>query len=135
MDLLGIIMQGGGADLVEKLTSGAGFTPEQAQKFAPEAGTAIVDGLKSHASKLDLGDLASSANVQALLGLINVGGASTKAGVSAEQGMKGLQTLLPLVLGILSKKAGGKAGLLGLLAGGKGGLGGALGGLGGMLGR
>ena len=133
MDLLGMIMQGEGGKLVEKLTGSAGFSADQAQKFAPAAGAAVVDALKANAGKLDLGNLTSATNVGTLMGLINVGGLASKAGVGADMGKKGLQTILPMILGLVASKGGGAEGLLKLLGGG--GLGGAMGKLGGMLGR
>jgi hypothetical protein len=133
-----MITSGEGAELVRTLTDAAGFTENQAKTFAPEAGSAMVDALKSHAGKLDLGDLAGAANVRTLLGAIDVGGLASRSGVSADLGAKGLQILLPIVLQLVASKAGGNEGLLKLLAGGGlggGALGGALGRLGGMLGR
>ena len=133
MDLLGMIMQGEGGKMIEKLTGSAGFSADQAQKFAPAAGSAVVDALKSSAGKLDLGDLPSAGNIKALMGLINVGGLASKAGVSADMGTKGLQSILPMILSVVASKGGGAQGLLKILGGG--GLGGTLGKLGGMLGR
>ncbi len=136
MDLLKGILQEKGAELVSQLTGQIGFSRDQAERFVPEAGSAVVDSIKGQAAELDLENLTSAENVQALMGGIDAGSLASKVGIPASLSESGLKALVPSLLGFIGAKAGG-SGLTSLL-GGMGKLGGAseaIGKLGGMLGR
>ncbi len=77
----------------------------------------MTDTLKNQAANLDVANLASEGNVQAVLGGIDTQALAAKAGVSAQQGAAGLKAIVPTLLGLLSSKAGGAEGLLGMLRG------------------
>ena len=135
MDLLENILKERSGDLLGALTGGAGFSADQAEKFLPEAGSGIGRALLSKATDLDVSDLASKANIGSIMSGLDVAGLAKAAGVSADQGTRGLNVLLPMILGFIGDRAQGAGGLSGLL-GAAGGLGDALGavkGLGGFL--
>lgn len=134
MDFIQNILSEKGGDLIGALTGRAGYTTEQAKRFLPEAGSAVGEAVTSQASKLDLSDLASAANIGAVLKGVDVSALATRTGVSAEQGSAGLNALLPMLLGFIGEKGKGAGGLLALLGSGKG-LGGALGEMKGLAGR
>lgn len=129
MDIIESLLKAKGGELVGALT-GAGYSRPEAERFAPAAGSSVVDALKSQAGKLDLDDIQNAANVARIMKGIDVGGLAKKAGVTPEQSAKGLAIIMPMVLGFMKEHGDSISGLLGLLGGGKdGGLGDALGGL------
>lgn len=134
MDFLNDIIRDRGGDLVGQLTSKAGFSKEQAERFVPAAGSSVADTLAKKASELDLNNLASPSSIGAIMKHVDVGALSQKAGVTAEQGAKGLSSLLPMLLGLIGDRAKGAGGLLSLL-GGAGAAGGNLGALKGLAGK
>ena len=114
MDLISEILEQKGGSLISALVSGAGMGTDQAETFLPEAGTSVMEAMTSRADDLDLSDLASKANLDSLMGGIDIAGLASRSGVTAEQGTKGLSTILPMLLGFLGDK-GDVGGLLGLL--------------------
>lgn len=135
MDFLNEILKDKGAEMASALTSKAGFSADQAEKFVPEAGSSAVEALKSKASSLDMENLASPGNISSILGGIDIGALAGKVGVTADQGSKGLTTMLPMLLGLMGSKAKGMAGMMSMLGLGGGAAGAAdkLKGLGGKL--
>lgn len=133
MDLLTGIFKEHGADLASKLTVQTGFSADQATRFLPEAGSAMLDAFKSGETKLDLDNVASAGNVDALLAGIDTEGLASKVGVSPELGASGLSAVVPPLLGLLGSDAGALAGLKALMSGSD--AGGMLGKMGGMLGQ
>ncbi len=134
MELMQNIMADKATDLLGALTGKAGYTTEQADRFLPEAGTAVGSALSAQASELDLADPASASNIGAVLNSVDVASLANRTGVSAEQSVAGLNALLPMLLGFLGERAGGASGLLALLGSGKS-IGGALGGVKDVAGR
>jgi hypothetical protein len=134
MDFLNDIIRDRGGDLVAQLTSKAGFSTEQAERFVPAAGSSVAETLASRASEMDLTNLASADSVGMILKHLDVGAIAKKAGVTAEQGAKGLNSLLPMLMQLIGDHAKDASGLLALLGGG-GGLGKNLGALKGMAGK
>ncbi len=120
MDLLKDIIEEHAPKLLGQLQSGAGFDPEQAQRFLPEAGSSIGQAMSDGVGDLDLTNLSSAANISALSKGIDVRGLADRTGVSPQQGLDGIQALLPAVLGFLGQKAGNAGDLLGLLGGASG---------------
>lgn len=118
MDFLKDIIRDRGSDLVGELTSKAGFTKDQAERFVPAAGSSVADTLVHKASELDLGNLASAASVGAIMKHLDVGALSQKAGVTAEQGTKGLSAFLPMLLRLIGDRAEGLGGVAALLGAG-----------------
>jgi len=127
LDFLQDMLKDKSGDLLARLTGGADFSPDVAEKFIPEAASATMDAVKSESANLDMADFASPGNVSSVMGGIDVSALADKVGISSDQTSNGLTAILPTVLGLISSKAGG-AGGLGTLLGLGGGLGGALGG-------
>ncbi|NNF26662.1 MAG: hypothetical protein HKN73_05555 [Gemmatimonadetes bacterium] len=123
MDFLNAILKEKGAEMVSALTSRAGFSADQAEKFVPEAGSAAVEVLKSNASSLDMANLASPGNISEILGGVDVAALAGRVGITVDQGSKGLTTMLPMLLGLMGSKAEGMTGMMSMLglAGGAGG--------------
>lgn len=134
MDFLEGILKEKGSDLIAELTGKAGYSTEQAEKFLPEAGSSVAAVLAERASDLDLGNMASAANVSAILKGVDIGGLARRSGVSAEQGAQGLTALLPMLMGFIGDRGAAAGGLLSLLGGGAG-LGDAMGSLKGLGGK
>ncbi len=127
MDIIQSVLTDKAGDLLGALKGDAGYTAEQANAFLPEAGNAVGEAMKTVAPKLDMTDLASTPNVGAILGAVDVSGLARRSGVSAEQGTAGLNALIPMVLGFIGQKGLDAGSLLSLL--GIGDDSGALGGL------
>lgn len=121
MDIFKTLLAEKSGTLVNELTAKAGFSTEQAEKFVPEAGTAVVDSLKSQAGSLSETDLAGPEGMKAVLGGIDIEALSGKAGIPSALGAQGLTSMLPTLMGMLSSKAGGLGGLLGMMGGAEGG--------------
>lgn len=123
MDLVRELLEAKSGELVRQLTGQAGFEEETARQFVPAAGSATLEAMKARAGDLDLGQLASSSNVSVLLDQIDFGALASRVGISTDEAASGLGAILPLILGFLGDKAGGRGGLGGLLdlAGGLGG--------------
>jgi len=132
VDFLQGILKDKAGDLMGELTGKAGFSADQAEKFMPEAGSAVMDAMKSQASNLDLENLSAPGNVQALTEGIDTGALASKAGLSPEQSAGGIKAMLPMLLGFIGAKSGGASGLMGMLTGTPGGM---LGKLGGLMGK
>jgi hypothetical protein len=115
LDFLTEILKDKGAEMVSALTSKAGFSTDQAEKFVPEAGSSAVEVLKSKALSLDMENLASPGNISAILGGVDVAALARKVGVTADQGSKGLTTMLPMLLGLMGSKANGMTGMMSML--------------------
>lgn len=137
MDLLAGILKEHSGDLVSKLTRHAGFTDDQAERFVPEAGGAVLKSLKNGGSEVDLeSPAATERSIESLLSGIDAEALASKAGISPAQSLGGLKAILPTLLGLISSKAGALGGLESLVSGGEGGAaGGMMGKLGGMLGK
>ncbi len=130
MDFLGALLEEKQSTLVETLTGETDLSPDEAERFVPEAGSAVVDAVASHGSELDLDNLDGTGNVESLLGMIDIPGLATRTGLSPQKAAGGLLAILPMILGFLGIKAGGGPGLLSALGGLSGGAGDMLGGLG-----
>ena len=117
MDFLNDIIRERGSDLVGQLTSKADFSTEQAERFVPAAGSSVMETLASRASDLDLTDLASASSIGTITSHLDVGALSQQAGVTAEQGAKGLSSLMPMLMGLIGNQAKDSGGLLSLLGG------------------
>lgn len=130
MDFLGALLEEKQPALVQTLTGETDLSPDEAERFVPEAGSAVVDAVASHGGELDLDNLDGTANVESLLGTIDIGGLAARTGLSPEKAAGGLLAILPMILGFLGIKAGGGQGLLSVLGGLGGGAGDMLGGLG-----
>ena len=134
MDFLNDIIGDRGGELIAELTSKAGFSADQATRFVPAAGSSVMDALTSRASDLDLDDLASPSAIGTITQQLDIGALSQEAGVTAEQGAKGLSSILPMLMGLIGDHAKGAGGLLSLLNAGGAGEGG-LGALKGLAGK
>ena len=134
MDFLEGILKEKAGELIGQLTGKAGYSTEQAEKFLPEAGSSVASVLAASASKLDLEDLTSAANVSTIMKGVDIGGLASRSGVSAEQGKQGLTALLPMLMGFIGDRGAGAGGLLSLLGAGDG-LGDAIGSLKGLGGK
>lgn len=130
MDFLGALLEEKQPALVQTLTGETDLSPDEAERFVPEAGSAVVDALASHGGELDLDNLDGSGNVESLLGMIDIAGLAGRTGLSPEKAAGGLLAVLPMILGFLGIKAGGGQGLLSVLGSLGGGAGDMLGGLG-----
>jgi len=138
VDFLAALLEEKQGSLVQALTGQTDFSPEEAEKFVPEAGSTVVDAVASNLGELDLDNLADAGNIQSLLGKIDIGDLAGRSGLSPEKAAGGLSALMPMVLGFLGSKAGGSGGLMSALGGMGGGAGDMLGGLGklgGVLGK
>lgn len=118
MDFLNDIIRDRGADLIAELTSKAGFSTDQAERFVPAAGSSVMDMVASRTSDLDLTDLASASSVRTIMEHLDVGALSRTAGVTAEQGAKGLTSLLPMLMSLIGDHAKDAGGLLSMLGAG-----------------
>ncbi len=118
MDFLSGILKEKSPQLMGALTSKAGFSPEQAEKFVPAAGSAVMDTMKSQAGNLDLDNLSSPNNVKTVMGGIDAGSLASMAGVTPQQSVGGLTAIVPMLLGLIGSKAGGASGLVSMLGGG-----------------
>ncbi|MDH3272562.1 MAG: hypothetical protein OEN56_14590 [Gemmatimonadota bacterium] len=130
MDFIKDILEERGGDLFKALAAQDGFPTERAEAFLPEAGRSVATAMTSRASDLDLANLASSVNVGTILQGIDIPGLASRAGVTPEQGSRGLAAIVPMILGFVGEK-GDADGILGML-GKVQGLGGALGGVKGL---
>lgn len=137
MDFLAGILKEHSGDLVSKLTEHAGFTEDQAERFVPEAGEAVLASLKDGGSEVDLESPATSErSIESLLGGIDADALASKVGIPSEQSIGGLKAILPMLLSLISSKAGALGGLTSLMGGGeRGAASGMMGKLGGMLGK
>lgn len=133
MNFISDIIKERSGDLIGQLTSKAGFSREQAERFVPAAGSSVADTLAKKALELDLTNLASASSIGAIAKHVDVRALSQKAGVTAEQGAKGLSSLLPMLMGLIGDRAKDAGGLLSLLGGGASG--GNLGALKGLAGK
>jgi hypothetical protein len=129
MDFLETILKEKSGDLIGALTSKAGYSAGEAERFVPAAGSSVVQAMKSQAGSLDLDDLQNAANLGQIMKGVDIAGLAKKVGITPEQSAKGLTAMLPLVLGFMKDHGEGLKGLLGMLGGADGGLGDALGGL------
>lgn len=134
MDFLNDIIKERGGDLIAELTSKAGFSTDQAARFVPAAGSSVMDALTARASDLDLGDLTSASALGTITQQMDIGALSQKAGVTADQGAKGLSSILPMLMGLIGEHGKGAGGLLSLLTA-SGGAAGGLGAIKGLAGK
>jgi hypothetical protein len=117
MDFLDGILKEKGPQLIGALTSQAGFSPDQAEKFVPAAGSAVMDTMKSQAGNLDFDNLSSASNVKTIMGGIDAGSLASIAGVTPQQSVGGITAIVPMLLGLIGSRAGGASGLLAMLTG------------------
>lgn len=127
MDLIQTVLDQKGGELLAALMQKTTMDKTQAESFLPEAGKSVMDAMTSSASELDTESIGSKANASRLVDAIDVGGLAARAGISTDQGMSGLSTIVPMVLGFLGESDNAGA-LLGLAAKAKS-LGGSLGGV------
>jgi hypothetical protein len=125
VDLIQTVLDQKGGELLSALIQKTTMDKTQAESFLPEAGRSVMDAMTSSASELDTETIASTANMTRLVDRIDVGALASRAGISAEQGMSGISTIVPMVLGFLGE-SGDAGALLGLAAKAKA-LGGSLG--------
>ena len=119
MDFIKELISAKGAGMLSGLIS-TGFSPDQAQKFLPEASESIMAAIKG----VDLPSLLKadeSAQTSTLLGNIDLGGLASRAGVDSTQARGGLEKLIPMAMGFL-KDNDAIAGLMGLVGGKSGGI-------------
>lgn len=108
MDLIQNVLDQKGGELLAALMRETSMDRTQAEAFLPGAGRAVLEAMTAAAPQLDHQKLQSTANVSRIVDQIDVGALASGAGVSALQGMSGLSTIVPMVLGFVgeSKNAG-----------------------------
>jgi len=123
-----------GGELMSALTGSGGLDAGQAERLLPPAVGGIGEALAG--GGLDLGDLLGGGGgaASALLSKLDISAIAGAAGVDEGQTRNGLASLIPIVVSLLGKEAGGAEGLLSML-GGQGGSTGAVGALGGLAGK
>jgi len=114
MDLLKNILAERQQDLAAELTRAVGFSKDQAERFVPDAGTEVLTALTQRPGDLDLANPTSAANVGSIIRGLDVAAIAGRAGISADQGKRGLTTLVPMLLGFFAK-ADTNGGLLSIL--------------------
>lgn len=117
MDLNAIIKQHGPA-LTQQLTAKAGFSSGQATAFLPLLIGKVMEVVKG--GKMDLGALAGGGDLSGLVGQLGLGAMAKQVGMDEAKATTGAKAILPSLLGVVGKDAGGLAGMAGKMASGGG---------------
>ncbi len=119
MDLLKTILDERGGDLIKELTDRVGITQGQAERFVPDAGSQVIAALTKRPQEFDLANPAADENVAAVLGGLDIPALASRAGISADQGERGLATMVPMLLKLFGDSDSG-GGLMSVLQSGEG---------------
>lgn len=101
MDFLNDILGANTSELIGAVLKQTDMGREEAESFVPEAGQTVAKALAGSAGDLNLSQLASAANVAALLKQIDIGALAGRVGVSREKSSAGLSALLPMLLSFI----------------------------------
>lgn len=106
MDSRAALLQEKEVELVRILARDTDISVYEAERFVPEAGTAVIEAIAARGGELDLEDPTGASNVRSLLGIIDVAYLGTRTGVSPQKAATGLVAMIPRMLGFLDLKAG-----------------------------
>ena len=95
---------------------GAGFSPEQASKFLPEAASGILDSTKDSGITQLIAGFASGGPSK-LLSLVNADAIADKLGMDANQVSSGLVAMIPVLSQLITDKGDGILGKVSSLSG------------------
>ena len=116
MDLIATLLREQTPQLVSALTSKAGLSQEEAERFVPEAAHATVSALQQCEGD-EVNGLLEGEGLGPLLSKLDVLELASSTKVGESKVTAGLHTLVPLLLGMLKSKGGSPQELLSLLSG------------------
>jgi hypothetical protein len=116
MDLIATLLGEQTPQLVSALTSRAGLSQDEAERFVPEAAQATVSALQECESD-EVNGLLEGEGLGSLLGKLGVLELASSTKVGESKVTAGLRTLVPLLLGMLKSKGGSAQDLLSPLSG------------------
>jgi hypothetical protein len=105
------LMQEKGPQLVEQLTSKAGFAPQQAQSFLQRLVAKVVDLVKG--GGLDLKALVGGGDFGSVLSKLGLGQIASQVGIDEAKATAGAKAVLPGILQFAQQQLGGLHGVAG----------------------
>lgn len=121
MDLIENLMNTHGDEMVRRL-SGAGLKPEQAKAFVPDASQEMLSAL-AQSDPTELMKQPEATQTSTILERVDIGALARRIGIDQSLAQRGMQALVPILIGYIRSQGGGVTQLLGQL-GGKSGVGG-----------
>jgi hypothetical protein len=116
VDLIATLLREQTPQFVSALTSKAGLSQDEAERFVPEAAHATVSALQKCESD-EVDGLLEGEGFGPLLSKLDVLELASSAKVGESKVTAGLRTLVPLLLGMLKSKGGSAQDVLSLLSG------------------
>lgn len=93
-----------GPNLVQQLTTKAGFAPDQAKSFLSQTTTKVVDLVKT--GGIDFKSLAGNVDFSAISGKLGLGQIARQVGIDEAKATAGAKAVWPNILSALNQKGG-----------------------------